>query len=35
MYFVMKSKLAFTKNLPNCNSDFTKKLHLAAILMQG
>jgi len=35
MYFVTRSKLAFTRNLLKCNSDFTKKSRLAATLPRG
>jgi len=34
MYFVMRSKLAFTKNMLTFNSDFTKKSRLAATLLR-
>ena len=32
---VSRSKLGFTKNLQKSNSDFMKKSHLAATVMQG
>jgi len=35
MYFVTRSKLAFTRSMLKCNSDFTKKSCLAATTRQG
>jgi len=35
MYFVTRSKSAFTRNVLKCNGDFTKKLRLAATLTRG
>ena len=34
MYFVTRSRLAFTRNLLKCNIDFRKKLRVTAILQR-